>query len=211
MPVIDLCFSLAGTEAIPADHGYHLYSAISRLLPVAHAENGMAIHPIRGRQIGGRKITLLPTSRLVVRAKSERIPELLPLAGKSLNVAGAHLRVGVPQVFSLSPTPALRSRLVTIKLPHLADESDDAAARQLFTDAVRRKLDGLNVSPEALITLAKRRTLRIKRKEVVGYEVLLEGLTADESLNIQENGDPHNPHSGFSRRHMGCGVFVPLV
>lgn len=210
MNVIDLAFALSANNPLPADHSYQLYSAISRLLPAAHAENGIAIHPIRGRQSGGRKIALLPSSRLVVRAESDRIPDLLPLAGKSLNVAGSHLRVGVPQVVSLSPAPALRSRLVTIKLPQLANESDDAAVRERFTEAVRRKLDGLNVSSEAIITLGKRRTLRIKHKEVVGYEVILESLTADESLNIQENGNPHDPHLGFSRRHMGCGVFVAL-
>jgi CRISPR-associated protein Cas6 len=50
------------------------------------------------------------------------------------------------------------------------------------------------------LTLGKRRTLRIKDKEVVGYEVLVEALTAEESLNLQE-------HGLGGRRHMGCGIF----
>jgi hypothetical protein len=33
--------------------------------------------------------------------------------------------------------------------------------------------------------------------------VIIEGLTAEESLTIQEKGIG-------GRRHMGCGVFVPL-
>jgi CRISPR-associated protein Cas6 len=57
--------------------------------------------------------------------------------------------------------------------------------------------------PPAAGTRGKRRTLRIKDKEVVGYEVKLEGLTVAESLNIQEQGLG-------GRRHMGCGVFVPM-
>lgn len=39
-------------------------------------------------------------------------------------------------------------------------------------------------------------------KEVVGYELVIEGLTADESVAIQTTGLG-------GRRHMGCGVFVP--
>ena len=40
----------------------------------------------------------------------------------------------------------------------------------IFAQAARRQLDDLGVSTEAILTLGKRRTLRIKDKEVVGYE-----------------------------------------
>ena len=54
---------------------------------------------------------------------------------------------------------------------------------------------------EACLTLDKRRTLRIKDKEVVGYEMLVETLSANESLALQE-------HGLGGRRQMGAGVFV---
>jgi len=34
--------------------------------------------------------------------------------------------------------------------------------------------------------------------------VLIEGLTAEESLTVQE-------HGLGGRRHMGCGLFVPFI
>ena len=46
--------------------------------------------------------------------------------------------------------------------------------------------------------------VRIKDREIVGYEVVIERLTAEESLTVQE-------HGLGGRRHMGCGVFTPVT
>ena len=131
MPKIDLSFPVVGGQ-IPADHGYLLYSAVSRLLPAAHPAVGQpfqadkppaddyGIHPIRGRQLGGRTLQLTEHSRLVIRVEAEQIARFLPLAGKQLRFLDRTLRIGVPQVRSLVPAPALRSRVVTIKLPEMA-------------------------------------------------------------------------------------------
>jgi len=208
MSMIDLAFPLMSVEPIPADHGYPLYSALSRLLPDVHKANGIAVHPIRGTQIGNRQLNLNDRSRLALRTDTDSIGELIQLAGKQMNIAGSGVRIGVPQVWALRPATALRSRLVIIKVkdaPTAADLTED-----IFTAALRRQLDSLGVSSEARITIPmcragtpRRRTLRIKDKEIVGYEVILEGLTAEESLNIQERGLG-------GRRHMGCGVFAPF-
>ena len=200
---VDLAFSVLCAHPLPADHGYLLYSAVSRLLPEAHQADSYGIHPIRGRQLGGRTLQLTERSRLVIRTDAEQIARFLPLAGKSLRLLDRTLRIGVPQVRSLVPAAALRSRLVTIKLPDAAAQRGDAAA-EAFLAAARRKLAELGISAEAEVSLGKRRTLRIKDKEVVGYEVLVEGLTAEESLTLEE-------HGLGGRRHMGCGIFVPLT
>jgi CRISPR-associated protein Cas6 len=63
-------------------------------------------------------------------------------------------------------------------------------------------LTAIGVSIQAIVSVGKRRTIRIHGKEVVGYELIIEGLTADESIAIQTAGLG-------GRRHMGCGVFVP--
>lgn len=201
--MIDLCFVVTTTAPLPADHGYHLYAAVSRVLPAAHQPNGIGIHPIRGRLIGDRQMQLCDWSRLTIRVGPERIANLLPLAGKRLNVAGRSVRVGVPQVHSLTPAPTLRSRLVTIKLSLRDGEDPQPPDEAAFLAAVRRQLDALKISPEAQLTLGKRRTLRIKDKEVVGFELLLQALTADESFTVQS-------HGLGGRRHMGCGIFVPV-
>jgi len=200
---VDLAFPTVCTHALPADHGYLLYAAVSRMLPEAHEADGYGIHPIRGRQLGGRTLQLTEHSRLVIRTDVDHIARFLPLAGKTLQMLDRTLRIGVPEVRSLVPAVALRSRLVTIKLADAVSPSKDAAA-EAFLASAGRQLGELGVSKEASFSLGKRRTLRIKDKEVVGYETILEGLTAEESVIVQEQGLG-------GRRHMGCGIFVPLV
>jgi len=47
MPYVDLAFRLTGSK-VPVDHGYALYSAISRLLPEIHGAKNIGVHPIWG-------------------------------------------------------------------------------------------------------------------------------------------------------------------
>lgn len=192
--VIDVSFPVLGQAPLPADHGYVLYSALSRLLPELHSANGVAVHPICGRQAGPRQLQLNSHSRLTLRIAADRIALVLPLAGKQLKIAGSLLRVGVPSVQVPEPATAIRSRLVTTK---------NGQDPEHFQGELRRQLGLLNVSPEAILTLGKRRTLRIKDKEIVGHEVVLEGLSAEESLDLQTTGLG-------GRRHMGCGIFVAM-
>jgi len=168
--IVDLSFSLVCTHPLPADHGYLLYSAVSRMLPEAHRADGYGIHPIRGRQIGGRTLQLTGHSRLVIRTDSDQIARFLPMAGRPLRLLDRTLQIGVPEVRSLLPAVALRSRLVTIELPDAVAQAADAAA-ETFRGSVLRQLCGIGVTAEARLSLGKRRTLRIKDKEVVGYGV----------------------------------------
>lgn len=194
MTIIDLSFPVFANQPIPADHGYALYAGLSRALPDLHQQNGIGIHPLRGRQVGDRLLALNDRSCLAIRTQADEIGGLIQLAGKSIDVAGRALRVGVPQVYGLRPSTAVRSRLVTIKLK-------EGLTEQAFLESARRQMNDLGLYDEACLTLGKRRTLRIKDKEVVGYEVLVESLNAEESLILQERGLG-------GRRHMGCGVFV---
>ncbi len=190
---IDISFPVLAPAPIPADHGYHLYAAISRVLPDLHKSNGLGVHPIGGLHIGNRLLQLCRWSRLVLRASCDSISGLIRISGSQLTIWNTNLRIGVPQVLALRPAASLRSRLVTIK-----GFLDDAP----FIDAVRRQLDSLGVSSNAFTTIGKRRTLRIKDKEIVGYELFLLGLSEGESIRVQEQGIG-------GRRHMGCGLFLP--
>ena len=197
---VDLSFSLVGNKTVAADHGYVLYGAISRLLPAVHRENGIAVHPVRGRQVGNRQLMLMPWSTLTLRVEDGQIASLLLLAGKSLRLGDTSVRVGVPTVNALVPATSMRSRLVVIKVANIQPASVTA---EQFAGAVRRQLNELGVSAEAIVTIGKRRTLCVKQRELVGYEVVVEGLMAEESISLQEQGLG-------GKRHMGCGVFVPL-
>lgn len=200
MAVVDLSFRVVATGPVRADHGYQLYSSLSRLLPAIHEKNSIAIHPIRGRLVGGRLMSLTPQSRLVLRAPHEQVGALLPLAGKMVSLGTACLQLGVPEVHALVAAPSLRSRLVVVKIKDVARAAELTAER--FTAALRRQLEALGVGSKAELRLGKRRTLRIKSKEIVGYEVLLAQLDPEESLTVQERGLG-------GRHHMGCGIFVP--
>jgi len=198
---VDLAFRIRATEPLPVDHGYALYSAVSRLLPSMHSESGVAIHPIRGRQVGDRRLSLTPVSTLSLRVSAERISGLLSLSGKSLRIADATIRVGIPEVRPLHPATSLRSRLVVIKV---ANVDAHALTTEIFAAAVHRQLQELGIAATDQCFVGKRRSLAVHRKEIVGYEVVVGGLTSDESVALQEKGLG-------GKRHMGCGLFVPVT
>jgi len=191
MPYIDLAFRLTGTK-IPVDHGYALYSAISRLLPEIHGARNFAVHPIRGTYSGNGELTLRNSSRLSFRVESQRIGDFIKIAGKQLDIDSHSLRVGIPEIRMLRPRAALYSRLVTIK---------GFMEPTAFLESVKKQAEKLNLN--AGIRLGERRTLRVKDKQVVGFEMAALGLDAEASLRLQETGVG-------GRRHMGCGVFVPF-
>lgn len=189
MPYVDLAFRIVG-NTIPVDHGYALYSAISHVVPEVHGARNIGVHPIRGVYHGNGTLRLAEHSRLTVRLPDDDIKTYLKLAGKRLTLTGNVLTVGVPEVRMLRPVASLRARLVTIR-GFLEPDG--------FLQAVRRQLESLGLSGE--LALGDRRTFRVKEKQIVGFELYVTELDAEESLTLQEAGLG-------GRRHMGCGVFV---
>lgn len=221
---VELHFPVLG-EALPTDHGYALYAGLSWVAPALHGRDApVAVSPVLGQYTGAGLLRLDPRrSRLRLRLPAELIPSCLALAGKPLDVAGHKIRLGVPQVRPLLPAPNLIARLVIIKASSPRSDPADARSRDRlrtrrylepgpFLAACRQQLDALGVAGEAGIPLIRhgprageprRRVLRIKDKQVVGFAVQITGLTAEESIKVQERGIG-------GRRKMGCGFFVPL-
>jgi CRISPR-associated endonuclease/helicase Cas3 len=201
--MIELHFPVLGST-LPADHGYALYSAISRLIPSVHEDHVVGIGPIAGQYVGNGRLHLDPwRSRLRLRLAPEKIAAVLPLAGKSLVMGDHSVRLGVPFVRALVPAPNLVARLVTIK--GFTEPAD-------FLSAVCRQLQTLDINGEPGIPLIRngthegqprRHVLRIKEKMVVGFSLQVTGLTAEESIKLQEKGLG-------GRRKMGCGFFVGM-
>jgi len=202
---VDLSFPLVG-KTLPLDHGYALYAALSRFLPHLHEHKAVGVHPIRGDVVGDGLLRVAARSQLQIRTPTDLIAEFLPLAGKVLELDGHSLRLGVPRVLALRPAATLAARLVTIK--GFTEPSG-------FLEAVRRQSDALGVSRQAAIEIPSvpagrahageplRRVLRIKDRTVVGFAVRVVRLTAEESITLQE-------HGLGGRRHMGCGILVPI-
>jgi hypothetical protein len=217
MPIIDLAFSIDGAT-IPLDYGYGLFSSLCRLVPQLHGDRRIGVHPIRGIREEEKRLTLVPQSRLRLRMPVEEIATYLILVGTELDLEGSRLRLGIPRsvqgpdgkriaveairVEPLRPSSVLSSRLVTI-----GQISESSA----FEESLRRQLDGLGVAAEPRFLPSTdplhrggpaRRVLRIKQRKIIGYPICISGLTAEESLIVQE-------HGLGSRRRMGCGLFVP--
>lgn len=193
---VDLFFHVQGKQ-VPVDHGYALFSAISRVLETSaedkwlHDAENVGLVSIRGRYAGEGVLHLGPHARFGLRLPACLIPKVLRLAGKRLDVNGDTLRIGVSTTSALSPAPILYAHIVTTK---------NGEDENRFDREVQRQLSVLDIKGKPV--RGSRRIVTIKDKKVVGYSLLVSELTAQESIRLQEQGLG-------GRRKMGCGVFVP--
>ncbi len=185
---VDLGFKVTGTE-LPVDHGFALYGALSRVLPFFHEEGDLGLKFIRGRYVGGGMLDISPRSELVLRVPAYRISAFLDLAGKSLDVCGHSLSVGAPITRCLVPAAVLHSPLVTTR---------NGNDRVRFEAELNHQMEQMGVRGK--LSIGRRRTFTIHGKQVVGYEVLISELTAEESISLLGLGLG-------GRRKMGCGFF----
>jgi CRISPR-associated protein Cas6 len=202
--MIDLVFPVRGAF-LPTDHSYPLYAAISRLVPEFHAEDSpFRFAPITGIGTPDGRLQLHEHSALRIRTPDDRIRMVLPLAGKRLDIIDDSVRLGVPSVRTLNPAPSLIARLVTFKLDEITPDT--------FLATARAKLAEMGVTGEPQLPIhmagdrageAKRRVVRIKGVQIVGYSLIVAELSAADSLKLQEQGLG-------GRTHMGCGFFAPV-
>jgi CRISPR-associated protein Cas6 len=204
--IVDVAFQLAG-ESVPVDHGYQLYSALCVAVPALHGATWLSVHPLSGNPTPPGKLSFRDNARLFLRLPAERIPDVLPLAGRTVEVAGARLALGAPNVSALVPAPCLDARLVVLKLtdaPHRENEElgrqtlDTAAFAERYATELKRQLIALDIQSPP--DLCGRRSITVSGRRVIGYSVRVSALSADQSLRLQVNG------LGGKRR-MGCGVF----
>lgn len=191
MTYVDLHFPFMGST-LPSDQGYALFSAISRIIPEAHTADWLAVETIPGMARGDGLTQIDREAKLRIRLPQDRVPLMLKLAGKKLELKGHALRLGAPQIFLLQPALALYARIVTIK---------GYTEPEPFLDAVCRKLDQLGVKGEPVI--GPRRVLKVGNHTIVGFALVIHELSDDGSLLLQEVGLG-------GRRHMGCGIFNPV-
>ena len=177
-PYINVGFALSG-KLLPADHGYLLYSAISKASAALHGIDWLAIELISGFPAGPGLITLhSPTnsklgtrnSELRLRIPADHYRDVLPLAGKRLDIGGHQIRLGLPVARPLEPAPSLYARVVTIK---------KFTEPEPFLEAVSRQLGSLNVTGQAELPhdeqgRYRRRIVTIHGKSVVGFSIKTE-------------------------------------
>lgn len=187
--VVDLWFPLVG-QTLPADHGYGLYGAICRMLPGMHGSDWWGLHTVRGACSNPGVIALPRHSRLGIRIVADQIINVLPLAGRQLEIDGHHVGLGSPTIQALAPSPALSARMVTIK---------DSTELEPFKDAVGRQLAELSITNET-VEVGSRKIVTIDSYKIVGFSLRVTGLSPRYSIKLQEEGLG-------GRRRMGCGIF----
>lgn len=199
-PYVNVHFPAEGRQ-LPADHGYALYSAITRQLPALHGASWLGIELLSGVP-WQQGIIALPTrgAHLRLRIPAARYGQVLPLAGQRLDIAGHTIRLGIPAARPLTPASSLYARCVTIK------KFTDA---EPLLDAARRQLDALGLSATLELPLdeqghPRRRIITIQGKHVVGFSLAAHNLSDTDSLRLQTTGLG-------GRRSMGCGHFNPII
>jgi CRISPR-associated protein Cas6 len=199
-PYVTVHFPVQGRQ-LPADHGYALYSAISRQLPALHGASWLGIELLSGIP-WHEGIIVLPTrgASLRLRIPADRYGQVIPLAGRRLDISGHPLRLGIPVARPLQPAASLYARCVTIKKFTDADT---------FLDAARRQLDALGIHatlelPTDEQSRPRRRIIKIHGKSVVGFSLAAHGLNDEDSILLQSIGVG-------GRRAMGCGLFNPIT
>lgn len=200
VPTVVVHFPVQGRQ-LPADHGYALYSAITRQLPALHGAPWLGLELLSG--VPWREgVIVLPTrgAQLRLRIPADRYADVLPLAGKRLDIATHPLRLGIPSARPLQPAPSLYARVVTIK---------KFTEPEPFLDAARRQLDALGINATLELPLDdqdrfRRRIIQIHGRTVVGFSLAAHDLNDEHSVRLQSHGIG-------GRRTMGCGLFNPIV
>src|SRR5262245_60441617 len=129
-------------RTLRTDHGYGLFGAISRIIPEVLCADWLTITTLKRIAVGDGSMQLDPASMLKIRLPQDRVPLLLKLAGKRLDIDGHAIRLGAPQIHLLKPSSVLYARVVTIK---------GYTEPGPFQDAVRRKMQDLNVTGEPVV------------------------------------------------------------
>jgi len=222
MTLIEIKFGLQG-KTLPADHGYNLYSAIKNYLEISEnplkteilqnsemsGENSLPlevlISSISGIPNGNKVINLNKRfSRLMLRCPNQQVRAWYNLLqNQVLDVRGHLIRLVQPRLGLIQPSQILKARLVVFQLKAI----DHAEGPKHFLESCQKSLERLNISAQVYIDSNEhgdlaRRSLKVKQKHIVGYGVVVEGLSDEDSIKLQSMGMG-------GRKHFGCGWFYP--
>lgn len=200
--VVDLAFRLSG-RSLPCDHAWALSQAIQDHLSWFARDSGAGLHLIHpapsangwsSPEDTGDEIMFLPRrARLVLRLPATRVEAAMALTGRTLEIAGHRLEVGVAEKRPLSGHTTLYARHVVIGPEHDSEPAFLQWAAQMLADAsvtCRRMVCG------------REHTLLTPEGNLHTRALMLADLTPLDTLVVQRRG--LGPE-----RHLGCGLFVP--
>jgi CRISPR-associated protein Cas6 len=187
---VDVTFALRG-QAVPRDHRRALAAALERRLPWLADPAHAGVHRINAVAGTGPTALLSQRARLTLRVARGRVDDLQCLHGARLELDGHALQLGSQgQVRELVPHGTLYAHLVT------TDDEDELA----FLATIGRELDAADLPCRPIC--GRRQVVDNGGHALTGYSLMLDGLSAVDSLRVLESG------LGLHRR-LGCGLFVP--
>lgn len=193
---IDLNFPLSFSPGtiIPKDHGYLLFSALSKKIPEIHSNNKIFIHLIRG-DCKNHAIYLTKNSYLTIRCNINEAYLFKPLLEASLTIGCSKVFINGPKYQRLLPSSVLFVPSVMIKFA----KNPGNKLSESFLNSISKKLpDGIKIE------IGKKRVSVVKDARLFGYDVFLSDILPEDSVLIQERGIG-------GRLSMGCGIpRVPL-
>lgn len=188
--MVDVVFALE-EATLGDDHASALSLAVRRALPWFDDEPEAGVLPLSGLARGNGVRFVGRRSRLALRLPIHRSASADSLAGARLDLDGVVLQVGTSCLRPLFPARGVvHSSLVSVG----TDDEIEFLAR------CESLLAGRGLKPQ-LIT-GKAQGLRSAEGVVCGFSLMLHGLSAADSLAVQEAGLG-------GHRALGCGLFVP--
>jgi len=187
--MIDLVFPLEG-HSLPRDAAPALRAALQQQMPWLEQAPRAGIHPLKLVPGTDDDALLAQRTRLLLRLPRERFDDAAGLAGRTLQLGGHAVTLGQPHARELLPHRTLYAYAV-------AAEVDDEIA---FMHAMNSELESLAVRSQLIC--GKRQQHVWPAGALTTFSLMLHGLTASDSLRLQEIGLGRH-------RLLGCGVFVP--
>lgn len=188
--MVDLAFALEG-RVLPREHRELLATALEAALPWLAETPGAGVHRLNLAHGAGAQALLSLRTKLVLRVPRERADDAAALVGATLDLGGHPLRVGALHARELLPWGTLYAHVVAAD----ADVVPDEAA---FMREVEGELRELGVPCRPICG----RLQQLESGRLQGYSLMLDGLSAADSLRLQQRGIGRH-------RRLGCGVFVP--
>lgn len=188
---VDLAFPVSAARGcqIASDYALMLAENVSRLLPWWSMEPNAGVHPLKGLSACGGAWLIGGRAHLTLRVPESRVADCEQLAGREIDLDGK-LNLGAPSARSLLAHPVVYSSCVSTGFD---DEAD-------FVKFVRDALSGHGISGQEIV--GKQSMLRADCGMVVGYSLMVAGLSPIDSVAIQTVGLGRH-------RSLGCGIFVP--
>lgn len=197
--VVDLVFSIR-CRALPVDHAYALFAALSSHLPWLEQEPRAGIHPLHVAESAHGWIRpwkpeeLLHLSRrtkLVLRLPKERVLEARSLEGKRLRVAGHGMILCEATAIPISRSRSLFARRVV-----MAEEETE----ERFVERLLAEMESIGVRPKRILP-GLAHPLRTPQRRLCTRLLSVEELSLEESFRLQM-------HGLGDYRHLGCGIFI---